>query len=295
MVTDYEETCHILVVEDEPSTAEMLCAYFVSLGYEVDHAEWGQDAIRIATDVAPDLIILDIHLPDIDGYEVCSQLRQQKRTQRIPIIFLTERRERDDRLIGLELGAIDYITKPFDVQELRYRVRNALRRSSRETLLHPVTGLPTSILVEEAIEDVAEENGRAVVGISVRGMPEFSEAYGFVTHDDVLRAVALILRNTAAESLSLDDLFVGQLDLYQYLMVAPDGQDAYVVMGRLDQRLNEAASFFYPHRDWDRGIRSDGTAIPKIGFDIRLVDVLPFAHPGGLAELRKSLTNGSEG
>jgi PleD family two-component response regulator len=272
----------------------MLSTYFTSLGYEVIHAEWGQDAVGIATDIRPDLVILDIHLPDIDGYEVCAKLRKQTRTRATPVIFLTERRERDDRLTGLELGAVDYITKPFDVQELRFRVRNALRRSGRETLLHPVTGLPTSILVEEAIESVAEDGERTMVGICVRGMADFSNAYGFVTHDDVLRAVALILRNTAAESLDVEDLFVGQLDLYQYLMVAPDGQDAYVVMGRLDQRLNEAASFFYPHRDWERGIRSDGTPIPRIGFDISLVDVTPFAHPGGLAKLRSDLGNGSQ-
>ncbi|MGC9349231.1 MAG: response regulator [Anaerolineae bacterium] len=292
-MTEYEETCRILLVEDEPSTAEMLSTYFTSLGYEVTHAEWGQDALSMATSLHPDLVILDIHLPDIDGYEVCSRLRKQTRTQGTPVIFLTERRERDDRLTGLELGAVDYITKPFDVQELRFRVRNALRRSGRETLLHPITGLPTSILVEEAIEDVAKHQGRTMVSVCLRGMPEFSEAYGFVTHDDVLRAVSLILRNTAAENPDLDDLFVGQLDLYQYLMVAPEGQDAYVVMGRLDQRLNEAASFFYPHHDWERGTRTDGAPIPRLAFDIGLVDVVPFAHPGGLAELRRSLGDGS--
>lgn len=135
-----EDPCHILIVEDEASTAEMLTAYFSSLGYQVSHAGWGQDAVTMATRIQPDLVVLDIHLPDIDGYEVCLRLRSQPRTEHTPVIFLTERRERVDRLTGLELGAVDYITKPFDVQELRFRVRNALRRSSRETLLHPHHG-----------------------------------------------------------------------------------------------------------------------------------------------------------
>jgi PleD family two-component response regulator len=280
----------ILVVEDEVSTAEMLLAYFSSLGYKVSHAGWGQDAVKMATKLQPDLIILDIHLPDIDGYEVCLRLSSQVRTQHIPIIFLTERRERVDRLTGLELGAIDYITKPFDVQELRYRVRNALHRTSRETLLHPITGLPTSTLVEEEVARVTEDKGLALIGIRILGMAEFSEAYGFVTHDDVLRAVALILRNTVTES-PRADLFVGQLDLHEYLIVTPAGQDAYVVMGRLDQRLNEAASFFYPHRDWERGRRGDGMALPRLKFDIKLLPIESYPSVETISDIRKLLSD----
>lgn len=284
-----EKMCQILVVEDDPSTAAMLSAYFASLGYEVTHANWGQDAVKLATEIQPDLVILDIHLPDIDGYEVCMRLRNQTRTETTPIIFLTERRERDDRLTGLELGAVDYVTKPFDMQELRFRVRNVLRRSNRESLLNPITGLPTSILIEEVMEEVAEDPSRALVSVAMRGMKDFSDAYGFVTHDDVLRAVALILRNTAAECMG-EGVFVGQVDLYQYVIMTPAGQNCYMVMGRLHQRLNEAASFFYPHTDWERGARSGGMPIPMIQFDIQPVEVASFAHPGGLAELRAALT-----
>ena len=280
---------HILIVEDEPSTAEMLSAYFSSMGYEVTLAAWGQDAVRMAARSQPDLIILDIHLPDIDGYEVCLRLRGQTRTENTPVIFLTERRERADRLTGLELGAVDYITKPFDVQELRFRVRNALRRTSRETLMHPITGLPTSSLIEEEIGRVAQDPKLTVIGITLHGMPAFRDAYGFVTHDDVLRAVALILRNTAAECIGAN-LFVGQVDLYQYIAVAQAGQDAMVMVGRLDQRLNEAVSFFYPHRDWERGARNDGSTVPRLRFDIRLVDAAGLAQSERLAALRQALS-----
>jgi len=285
---DREGPCQILLVEDEPSTAEMLMAYFSSLGYQVSHTGWGQDALTLVTRILPDLVILDIHLPDMDGYEVCAQLRAQTRTENVPVIFLTERKERVDRLTGLELGAIDYITKPFDVQELRFRVRNALRRSGRETLLHPITGLPTSRLIEEELERVFRNPDLSVIGITIKGMDSFSDAYGFVTHDDVLRAVALILRNTATESMGIN-LFVGQLDLYQYLIVTPSGQDSYVIMGRLDQRLNEAASFFYPHRDWERGTRADGVDLPKMAFEIQLVTAVTLAETKGVAGLRAHL------
>jgi DNA-binding response OmpR family regulator len=283
---------HILIVEDDPNTAEMLSAYFSSLGYKVSHAAWGQDAIEMAVEMLPDLIVLDIHLPDIDGYEVCQHLRSRRRTEHTPVVFLTERRERMDRLTGLELGAVDYITKPFDVQELRYRIRNILRRSRMETLLHSVTGLPTSVLVEEQLERVAKMPNLSLIGVSLNGMEAFSDVYGFVTHDDVLRAVALILRNTSMEVVSSDP-FVGQLDPYHFLIVAPAGQEGYVVMGRLDQRLNEAISFFYPHKDWESGQRSDGSPLPRISFELNLVpsDQLPQAGSGlgALVRLREML------
>jgi CheY-like chemotaxis protein len=279
---------HILIVEDDPNTAEMLSAYFSSLGYKVSHAAWGEDAIEMATEMLPDLIVLDIHLPDIDGYEVCQHLRSQRRTEHTPVVFLTERRERMDRLTGLELGAVDYITKPFDVQELRYRIRNILRRSRMDTLLHPVTGLPTSVLVEEQLERVAKMPNLSLIGVSLHGMEAFSDIYGFVTHDDVLRAVALILRNTSMEIVNSEP-FVGQLDVYQFLIVAPAGQDGYIVMGRLDQRLNEAISFFYPHKDWESGQRSDGSPLPRIGFELKLIPSDQLPREGGLVRLREML------
>jgi PleD family two-component response regulator len=279
---------HILIVEDDPNTAEMLSAYFSSVGYQVSHAAWGQDALKIASEMLPDLVVLDIHLPDIDGYEVCMTLRSQRRTEHTPIIFLTERRERMDRLTGLQLGAVDYITKPFDVQELRFRVRNVLRRSNLDTLLHPVTGLPTSMLIEEQVERVIENANLAIIGLALHNMMAFSDAYGFVTHDDVLRAVALILRNTSTEIMA-NDPFVGQLGTYQFLVVAPTGQEGYVVLGRLNQRLSEAISFFYPHLDWESGKRGDGSPLPKINFDIKLLSSEQIPREGGLPQLRQAL------
>jgi DNA-binding response OmpR family regulator len=132
----------LLIVEDDLDVAEMLNAYFRVQGYEVFTVNWGEDGIRSAQTEPPDLVILDIRLPDMDGYEVAKRLRDERRTHDIPIIFLTEKRDRTDRLQALELGANDYITKPFDVQELRLRVRNALKRVGQGSLTNPISGLP---------------------------------------------------------------------------------------------------------------------------------------------------------
>ncbi|RPI93720.1 MAG: DNA-binding response regulator, partial [Chloroflexi bacterium] len=133
---------HILIVEDDLDLSEMLNAYFRVQGYEVQTAAWGEDAVRLTLENPPDLVVLDIRLPDIDGYEVCRRIRTQRRTQTVPVIFLTEKRDRVDKLSGLELGVVDYITKPFDIQELRLRVRNAISRAIRPNVSNPVTDLP---------------------------------------------------------------------------------------------------------------------------------------------------------
>ncbi len=241
-----ERRC-ILVVEDERDTADMLIAYFEAQGYEVISAAWGQDGVRIAQERSPDLVLLDIRLPDIDGYEVCRQLRGHRRTEAVPIIFLTEKRERIDKLAGLDLGAVDYITKPFDIQELRLRVRNVLRRASLETLTDPVTNLPTEMLVNERMTALLQQRGWALVCVGVHGLDAFSDVYGFVARDDTLRALALMLSNTARE-VSDSDAFVGQISPSVFIVVSEQSRVADL-RERLSVRLQQAIQYFYPLKD----------------------------------------------
>src|SRR5262245_1439903 len=132
----------ILIVEDTVDIATMLQFYFGGQGFQARMVHRGADALTATRQWSPNLILLDIRLPDIDGYDVCRQLRQNLRTSHVPIIFLTEKNEKSAKLAGLELGVDDYITKPFDIEELHLRVLNALKRASQESLTNPVTGLP---------------------------------------------------------------------------------------------------------------------------------------------------------
>ncbi len=117
----------ILVVEDELETEEMLCTYFEFCGYEVLSTAWGKDVLEICRESHPDLIILDVQLPDIDGYEVYQELSETQQTSHIPVIFLTKVVDDDLKATSRETRALDYITKPFDLEELERRVRDALR------------------------------------------------------------------------------------------------------------------------------------------------------------------------
>ena len=117
----------ILVVEDELETEEMLRTYFEFCGYEVLSTAWGKDVLDICLEGHPDLIILDLQLPDIDGYEVYQELSNTQQTSHIPVIFLTKVVDDDLKATSREMGALDYISKPFDLEELERRVQNALR------------------------------------------------------------------------------------------------------------------------------------------------------------------------
>ena len=142
----------ILIVDDDTDLTEMLGAYLNVQGYTVCVTSMGEQTLALASEQQPDLILLDIHLPDLDGFEVCNRLQASHKTRHIPIIFLTELRERPDKLHGLQLGVIDYITKPFDVQELRLRVRNTLRRVASTGKENPVTGLPEGVKVDDVLD-----------------------------------------------------------------------------------------------------------------------------------------------
>lgn len=237
----------ILIVEDDIDIAEMLANYFRVQGYEILSANWGEDGVAHCQTHLPNLVILDIRLPDIDGYEVARRLKANRRTHEIPIIFLTERRTREDRIKGLELKAEDFITKPFDIQELRLRVRNALRRTSQGSLNNPVTGLPEGPLVDERLTEIAGKQGWAVILVSLVNLERFREVYGFVASDDLLRAVSLMLRDTMSEFGGPND-FVGHITPTTFILVIDPANRANV-KDMIRKRIEQSLDYFYKDQD----------------------------------------------
>lgn len=274
----------ILIVEDDPDVAEMLNAYFRVQGYDVYTVNWGEDGVRAGQTVLPDIVILDIRLPDIDGYEVARRLRADRRTQEIPIIFLTEKRERVDRLQGFEVGADDYITKPFDVQELRLRVRNALKRVSQGSLTNPVSGLPEGPLVDERLSDVIHKSGWALLHISIVHLDAFRDAYGFVASDDVMRAISLMIQNTIKE-LNPAESFLGHISPTDFVVVmVPDAMSAF--REKIRSRLEQSLDYFYPIKDREQASKQPDR------LSISVVDVPSvFGRYSSVEKLRKELLN----
>jgi PleD family two-component response regulator len=244
----------LLIVEDDLDTSEMLRVYFEAQGYRVVTAGGGQEALEKCRAESPDLILLDVRLPDIDGFAVGQALQEDIRTSRLPVIFVTERRDRDDRIAGLKLGAIDYITKPFDVQELRLRVRNALRRAGSQN--NPVTGLPGEKLALDRLSLMLEREGWSALGINIYGLDKFNEIYGFVARDDVLRAIALTLTSAVEELGSIDD-FVGHPNEGQFVIITVPSKSSQLSY-HVEERLNQAMTYFYPIHDREAGYVQSG-------------------------------------
>jgi PleD family two-component response regulator len=208
----------ILVVEDDADISNMLQLYFKSQGYEVFVAPRGSVAMDMTRQKMPNVIVLDIMLPDLDGYEVCRRLRTNLRTSHIPIIFLTQKDERSDKIHGLELGADDYITKPFDVEELRLRVRNTIKSAEVASLTSPSTGLASGRLIEQQLHELLRSEDWGALYIGIKGLDAFNEAYGFVAGEEVLRFTGMLLNDVVDEMGTPDD-FVGHIGGDDFIVI----------------------------------------------------------------------------
>lgn len=241
----------LLIVEDDFDISNMLRIYFAGQGYDVDIAQRGAIALEKTRQNLPHLIVLDIMLPDIDGYEVCRQLRTNTRTSHIPVIFLTQKDERSDRLQGLELGADDYITKPFDIEELKLRVQNAIARAERESLTDPRSGLPSGRLLEDHLRRIIRADGWALMDIRINHYQPFKEEYGFVAADDVLRFTAMLL-NEIVDELGTSDDFIGHAGSDNFIIIT-EAESGAPIRDRIKTRFSEEILTHYNFIDREQG------------------------------------------
>ncbi|XWX03220.1 response regulator [Aggregatilineales bacterium SYSU G02658] len=244
----------LLIVEDDIDLAEMMASFFSLRGYEVDTAAWASEAIELTAQRSYQLIILDIRLPDIDGFTLCRKLREQGRTKETPILFLTERSARSDRLQGLELGVVDYITKPFDLQLMGLRVRNILQRVSGVETLHSVTDLPGPQVVDEKLAELlASDQPWAILTFAIVGLGEFRERVGFMAADDTLRALALIVRNAISDVHS-DEVFIGHAN-DATLIVITEPTIAQTLYNTISRRIDVSRAFEAAAQDHSGQVR----------------------------------------
>ena len=248
----------LLVVEDDVDIANMLKIYFTSLQYDVDVANRGRDALEKTKHALPHLIVLDIMLPDIDGYEVCRNLRTSTRTSHIPVIFLTQKDERSDKLQGLELGADDYITKPFDIEELKLRVQGAIRRSERESLTDPRSGLPAGRLIEEQLRRIIREKDWALLDVRANNFEAFKDVYGFVAGDDVVRFAAMLIGEVVDELGTTSD-FIGHAGGDNFIIITTE-EKAPGIRSRLKERFDQEVQTHYNFMDRQQGFVQAPTA-----------------------------------
>jgi len=252
----------ILVVEDDFDISNMLRIYFTGQGYDVQVASRGGDALEKTRKQPPQLIVLDIMLPDMDGYSVCRELRQTTRTKHIPIIFLTQKDERADKIIGLELGADDYITKPFDIEELKLRVRNAIERQDREKSMDPRSGLPSSKLIEEQLRELMRTSDTwYYLDIKMNQFDAFQDVYGMLACTEVLRFFAIMV-GEVVEELGTPDDFIGHAGNDSFVIITYSTKPQ-ALKDKLIERFNEEVKQHYSFIDRERGHVVIGTGETK--------------------------------
>ncbi|GIK26983.1 MAG: response regulator [Chloroflexi bacterium] len=242
----------ILIVDDDTDIQFMLKFYFTGVGYEVETADHGRDAIALARRQPHSLIILDIMLPDMDGFEVCRELRTNNRTKYIPIIFLTQRDERSDRLNGLELGADDYVTKPFDVDELGLRVGNAIQSANQIGEIDPRSKLPTGRLIEDYLRGLMRQaRPWTYIDGKINNFDTFADVYSFVAADELIRFTAMLLAEIIEQFGTPDD-FIGHPGRDNFVVVT-HAADAKRLQEEIENRFASGVKQHYSFIDRERG------------------------------------------
>ncbi|TMK82575.1 MAG: response regulator [Actinobacteria bacterium] len=242
----------VLVVDDDPDVARFVEVNLRSAGYDVTVASDGEEALERAVELRPDLVLLDVMMPKLDGFEVAQRLRRDARTSSTSIIMLTAKALSSDKVLGLSTGADDYIIKPFDPVELLARVKGTLRRAREMRALSPLTGLPGNIRVQEEIRRrVAEEQPFALLYADVDHFKAYNDHYGFVRGDRAIQAMARLASEVAHDMVGPES-FVGHVGGDDFVLIVPP-EIAEDVAARLCERFDEEAPMLYDPDDLERG------------------------------------------
>jgi len=218
----------ILIVDDNPTNIQVLNEVLGD-DYEILFATNGKDGIHIAREEQPDLILLDIMMPEMDGYHVCRELKESLRTKDIPVIFVTAMSEAEDETNGLEMGAVDYIIKPINPPIVKARVRNHLELKRQRDLLRNLsnidglTGIPNRRRLDELLEQEWARAARnqtplSVMMIDIDFFKQFNDHYGHLAGDDCLKAIAQLLATSARRPAD----FVARYGGEEFVCILPD-------------------------------------------------------------------------
>ncbi|HET9394017.1 MAG TPA: response regulator [Candidatus Rubrimentiphilum sp.] len=231
----------ILVVDDDRNLRKIIQANLELAGFEITAVPTGADALRVLDSMQPDLVVLDVMMPSMDGYEVARRIRRHPSNTHVPIIMLTAKGEVEDKLAGFDAGVDDYITKPFGPQELLARVRANIARVEMDASLSPLTKLPGNLAIEaELRRRIDEQRSFAVLYMDLDNFKAFNDVYGFTHGDEAIRLVASITLDVVhRRGTTLD--FVGHI-----------GGDDFLVVTH-PERAEEIAREIIA--EFDRGIR----------------------------------------
>ena len=209
----------ILVVDDDRNLRKIIQTNLELAGYDVTTAATGDEALGELEQVVPDLVVLDVMMPIMDGYELARRIRRRPSTTHVPIIMLTAKSEVEDKIAGFDAGADDYMTKPFGPQELLARVKAKIRRTQVDSSLSPLTRLPGNLAIEaELRRRIESREPFAVLYLDLDNFKAFNDVYGFTHGDEAIQLVASTSVDVVRRRGTTED-FVGHIGGDDFIIV----------------------------------------------------------------------------
>ena len=263
----------ILIVDDEPFLREMLNDILTLAGYEVIKACNGREGLEKIFSENPDIVLLDCSMPEMDGYEVLTQLRKEPKFMNLPVIMLTAMSGESEEIKAFSLGLDDYITKPFKSAVLLARVRTILERKKLSVDANPLTALAGNAAIKAEAEKRLQ-NGKpfALLYIDISNFKSFNDKYGFQRGDDVIKFTADCLLSTVEENCDEDD-FVGHIGGDDFVMITLPVEAPLLAQKFID-KFDEGVKNFYDEIDKNNGyIMSIDRQFNKKQFPIMSVSV----------------------
>jgi PleD family two-component response regulator len=242
----------VLLVDDSKTIRAVIGEQLQDAGYEAWFAASGTEAIRKLETATPDAVLLDINLPDIDGYSVCRRIKTNPRTYHIPVIVLTSMSGLESELSAIDSGADDFIPKPPQPRILDARLHMHIKRSQRERCSNPLTGLPGNVMIEQELRDrFSAEDPMCLAYIDLDDFKAYNDRYGYQRGDAVILLAASIIMS-AVEAEGTDGDFVGHIGGDDFVVLC-DPQRMDAIADRIAGAFDEAVPAFYDDETRDRG------------------------------------------
>ena len=225
----------VLVVDDEDHIRRILKFQLEKHGYRVVLAENGEIALELVRREAPDLILLDLMMPRVDGFETCRRIRQNFQTSQIPIIMLTAKSELPDKIKGLQDGANDYLIKPYSNEELLLRVGNVLDWSMKQKEANPLTGLPGNRAIEKDLQGrIENKEPFAFLYLDIDNFKPYNDHYGYQKGDEAILFLSDIVTE-AVNSLGGANDFVGHIGGDDFVVITSPARAEFIARHIIDE------------------------------------------------------------
>ncbi|HWC14089.1 MAG TPA: response regulator [Actinomycetota bacterium] len=242
----------VLVVDDDDEIRRLVGLCLEAAGFDVIEAYDGDEALDAVVNEAPDVVVLDVMMPRLDGMEVCRRIRANLETRAISVVLLSARTSSTDKMAGFRAGADDYMTKPFDPEELVERVKATLGRSRQMTSLNPLTGLPGNLDIEQKLVEAIEGGSNfALMHVDIDNFKAFNDYYGVLRGDQAIKLLSRCIFQAFDES-ETQDSFVGHVGGDDFVVIV-EADGAALIAQRIIDLWDRWVPTLYEIEDAERG------------------------------------------